>query len=362
MKKFVLLAMGLLFLPLLVSAYQVNIEAPEKLTVGKPLIVTGTTTFGIGTPIDVVLYYQLTTNTEIKRKIVYVQPDKTFKAVFDTSGLKTGTYKVEVPASGLGDSTTMRVIYLEDRADDIHIASSTTQPFTGNMYVAGTIKGGQNSGIQIEVFDPDTRPIFGPQYVNTNYQGDFSVDVPVSGPGEYEISFTDSRGYIGTKTITIAGTTSLSATPVSVVTTAAEVRSAHSRSSQDSPAYFIVKPGSGPVSIYTSATADWVLEYTDAKGAIRVINNNKGEIAERVTFTGNGKTVYVKVYPAAVTQSTEAFLYGENANSVTVSQTPPAVFAAQATEAPAETPQSPLFPALCLAALGITPLLLRSRR
>ncbi len=50
-----------------------------SLPVGKPLIVTGTTTFGIGTPIDVVLYYQLTTTTEIKRKIVYVQSDHTFR-------------------------------------------------------------------------------------------------------------------------------------------------------------------------------------------------------------------------------------------------------------------------------------------
>ena len=58
MKKIVLLVMGLLFLSGFASAYLVNIDAPESLPVGKPLIVNGTTTFGIGTPIDVVLYYQ----------------------------------------------------------------------------------------------------------------------------------------------------------------------------------------------------------------------------------------------------------------------------------------------------------------
>jgi hypothetical protein len=101
---------GVLFLTGIASAYQVNIDAPDTLIVGKPLIVNGTTTFGIGTPIDVVLYYQLTTTTEIKRKIVYVQSDYTFRAVFDTTGLKTGMYKVEVPTSGMGDSITMRVV------------------------------------------------------------------------------------------------------------------------------------------------------------------------------------------------------------------------------------------------------------
>ncbi len=32
--------------------------------------------------------------------------------VFDTTGLKTGMYKVEVPTNGAGDSVNMRVVYL----------------------------------------------------------------------------------------------------------------------------------------------------------------------------------------------------------------------------------------------------------
>jgi len=51
-----------------------------------------------------VLYYQLTTSTEVKRKVVYVQSDNTFKTFFDTSNLKKGTYKVEVPANGFSTS------------------------------------------------------------------------------------------------------------------------------------------------------------------------------------------------------------------------------------------------------------------
>ena len=126
MKKIVLLVMGLLFLPVIALAYQVNIDAPDTLTVGKPLVVTGVTTFPPGMSVDVVLYYQLTTTTEIKRQVVGVRPDKTFKVVFDTTGLKTGTYKVEVPVNGMGDSVTMRLVQIVDRSEEIQMDSPHT--------------------------------------------------------------------------------------------------------------------------------------------------------------------------------------------------------------------------------------------
>jgi YbbR domain-containing protein len=203
MKKIVLLVLGLLFLSGYAAAYEVNINTPDTLTLGEPLVVTGTTTFGIGTPIDVVLYYQLTTATEIKRKTVYVQSDKTFEAVFDTTDLNAGTYKVEVPVNGMGASVTMRQIQLVDRSGDLDLASPVTQNFSGSVYVAGTIKGMINSGVQIVVIGPDNLVIYGPQYVNTNNGGDFSTDVPITEPGEYEVSFTDSRGLVSTRVISV---------------------------------------------------------------------------------------------------------------------------------------------------------------
>jgi hypothetical protein len=205
MKKFVLLVMGLLFLPVCAGAYQVNIHAPETLTVGKPLVVTGETTFPPGMSVDVVLYYQLTTTTEIKRQVVGVRPDRTFRVVFDTTGLKTGTYKVEVPVNGMGDSVTMRLVRIVDRSEEIQLDSPLRQPFTGTLVVAGTISGDENSGVQVEVIGPDNSVVFGPQFVNTNYRGAFSTDVPIKTPGEYEVSFTDSKGFIGTRIITATG-------------------------------------------------------------------------------------------------------------------------------------------------------------
>jgi len=96
--------------------------------------------------VDVVLYYQLTTQ-RIKRQVVGVKPDKTFKVVFDTTGLKTGTYKVEVPVNGMGDSVTMRLVQIVDRSEEIQMDSPISQQFTGTLVVAGTIRGDENSGV-----------------------------------------------------------------------------------------------------------------------------------------------------------------------------------------------------------------------
>ena len=36
--------------------------------------------------------------------VAYIQSDSTFRVIFDTTLLPKGIYKVEVPASGTGDS------------------------------------------------------------------------------------------------------------------------------------------------------------------------------------------------------------------------------------------------------------------
>src|SRR5512136_234703 len=291
MKKIVLLVMGLLFLPVIASAYQVNIDAPETLSVGKPLVVTGVTTFPPGMSVDVVLYYQLTTTTEIKRQVVSVRPDRTFKVVFDTTGLKTGTYKVEVPVNGMGDSVTMRLVRIVDRSEEIQLDSPLRQQFTGTLVVAGTIRGDENSGVQVEVIGPDNSVVFGPQFVNTNYEGAFSTNVPISIPGEYEVSLTDSKGFIGTRIITAT----VLQTPAATLSEAAiskTVVSAHAKASRDAPAYFAVKTGSGPVMLYTSDSLDWVIEYIDNNGVLHVENNQDGQNPEKAAINGSGNTIF----------------------------------------------------------------------
>jgi len=358
MKKFVLFVMGLCFLIAVVSAYQVDIEAPDTLAVGKPLIVTGTTTFGIGTPIDVVLYYQVTSSSEIERKIVYVQDDKTFRAVFDTTGLKKGIYKVEVPASGIGNSITMRLVHLVDRADEIFLSSQATQYYNGKIYIAGTIKNDANSGIQIEVVGSDNAAVFGPAYVNTNYAGNFAVDVPIHGPDDYEISFTDAKGYIGSRTISVPGERpSVSATPGEIVTPIEVLASAHAKASRDHPAFFIVRAGSGPVTLYTSSSIDWVIEYIDDKGLLHTVNDQGEFNPEMAELQGKGKTIFVKVYPYKTGISGDVFLFGENVNSVVFSQSVPAPFAAMETPVPSSTQKSAPVPGLGIIAACVAMIL-----
>jgi hypothetical protein len=358
MKKIVLLVMGLLFLSGFASAYRVNIDAPDSLPVGKPLIVNGTTTFGIGTPIDVVLYYQLTTTTEIKRKIVYVQSDHSFRAVFDTTGLKTGMYKVEVPTNGAGDSVNMRVVHFFDRSDDIQLSSSTTQNFNGKITIAGAIKGDENSGVQIEVIGPDDDVVFGPRYINTDYQGTFAIDVHTTEPGDYEVSFTDARGYVGKRIITVTSqqNQTLGASPTS---TTLSIVSAHAKSSRDNPVYFAIKTGYGQVNIHTSSSIDWVVEYIDDKGAIKMVNEESEQYPEKVQLQGKGKTIYIKVYPMKYSVNSEVFLYAENAVSVVVNPTVPAPFAASAPQTPTDTQKSPFLPLLGVVALGLTFMIVR---
>ncbi len=361
MKKIVLVVMGLLFLAGVASAYQVNIDAPDSLSVGKPLIVNGTTTFGIGTPIDVVLYYQLTTTTEIKRKIAYVQSDYTFRAVFDTTGLKTGMYKVEVPTSGMGDSITMRVVNLIDRSEDIQLNSQTYQIFNGKLSVTGTIKGDENSGVQIEVIGPNDTVVFGPYYINTNYQGGFTTDIPISEPGDYEVIFTDARGYVGNRIITVVSQQSLTfgMTPVA---TKSVVVSAHTKSSRDNPAYFTIKGGTGIVTIHTSSSIDWIIEYADDKGVIHVVNKQGEQYPEQIQVPGKGKPIYIKVYPLKSTVSSEVFVYAENATSIVISPTIPAPFAASASASPATTTESPSPPLLGVAAVGMAILIIAAMK
>lgn len=358
MKKIVLLVMGLLFLPVLAIAYQVNIDAPETLTVGKPLVVTGVTTFPPGMAVDVVLYYQLTTTTEVKRQVVGVKPDKTFKVVFDTTGLKTGTYKVEVPVNGMGDSVTMRLVRIVDRSAEIQMDSPLRQQFTGKLVVAGTINGDENSGVQIEVISPDNSVVFGPQFVNTNYEGAFSTEVPISIPGEYEVSFTDPRGFIGTRIITATGlqttVTTLPGAPVPKT-----VVSTHAKASRDDPAYFTVTTGSKPVMLYTSSSFDWVIEYVDEKGTLHVENNQDEQNPEKAAISGSENPVFVKIYPFKYSEEGEVFLYAENADAISVSPTVPAPFSAPIPGASGEIPSVSLLPLSGLAAALIALLLRR---
>jgi hypothetical protein len=367
MKKIVLLVLGFFMLISSASAYQVYIYAPDTLTVGEPLVVNGTTTFGIGTPIDVVLYQQVTTSTEIKRVIAYVQSDKTFRVVFDTTLLPVGLYKVEVPSGGTGDSITMRQVNLVDRSDEIVLTSQMTQTLSSKMNINGKITVDTNSGVQIAVIGPDNAVIYGPLYVNTDSLGEFNVAVPISQAGDYEVSFTDAEGYIGSRTISIIGghETLSTETPSTEtpVTTPAQM-SAQGKSSRDNPIYFIVRPaGNGPVTVSTSTSVDWVVEYTDENGDLHTVNDQGYYTPEVVVVNGADKLLYFKVYPYKYSVSAVVTLYADNVDSIAVSPTVPAAFGGnQSPVSSAVTQKSPLAGAGSLIAVCLIALFIHLRR
>jgi hypothetical protein len=345
----------------LVSAYEISISAPTRLQVGLPLVVNGTSTLPAGISVDIVLYRSDYTTEEIARHTVTIQGDKEFNVVFDTKGLQKGQYKVEVPEIGsysyLGGSTTLRVVELIDRTDEIIIKSDLTQVFDGSLEIEGSIKDLINSGVQIEVVSLDNKVISGPEYVTTSMEGSFSQKVAITEPGIYEVSFTDSKGYIGTKTFTVKEKPA-TLIPTTIPTTAPPSLAATAVASVEKPAYFAVGTGAGQVRIYTSPGIDWIIEYGDERGVMQKVND-KGKIeGEETTIQGTGDIIYVKVYPYRMTDKGEVTLSAEGAESVEVSTTVPDVFAGT----PTPSPTTPLPVALVLVALAAMGLLALIRR
>ena len=339
------------------SAAYVGISAPKTVYVGAPLEVTGTSIAGEGAQpslkpgfsTDVVLYTIKPAKNEVARKEIVVQPNGKFSATFDTSGLKAGDYTIEIidpnPPNTFGSSSeTLRFVTLVDRSENVKVTSPTSQNFDGTLDLQGTVSGIGSAGVQIEV-EHNSATVYGPKYIRTDANGAFSESVPIPDGGTYEVTFSDTKGYIATVTFVVAGTPGPTPTPAMISASATATRSA--------PAYFEVDTKSGAVMIATSAGIDWVLEYVDEDNNFRRVNDKGMVEAETAEFAAHGGTVYVKVYPMRYTDSGTVQVSAANADSVRVSQTAPAVFG-DATPTPAQTAPVPAVLALlALLAVGL---------
>lgn len=348
-RTFVLLALLMLLIAGVASAYELTIDTPLQLQRGMPIIVNGTSNLPAGISVDVVLSRSEYSTEEIARETVTLQGNKNFTVIFDTMDLTKGQYKVEVPGiprySFLGSSVTLRVVTLIDRTDEITITSQRTQQMDGFLRLNGAIKDLKNSGVQIEVVGPGDKVVFGPAFVATNVEGSFSKTIPITEVGQYEASFTDGNGYIGTIVFTVKEVPVFTVMPTDLPS-ARPVNSAVGTASKDHPAYFLVS-GAGPIVISTSAGMDWVLEYTDADGIIRKVNN-KGKIdPEQVNVEGNEGIITVKVYPYLLSEEGEVTLTAEGAESIQLATGVPEAFASTATP----TTKSPVPAALVIMAL-----------
>jgi len=193
------------------SAYGLYIDCPGSIQTGQTLKVSIDSDFPAGTSFDLVFYETRYTATEIARKTVTVQDkQQTQYILFDTQGLKGGDYKVEIQFRGgdepglRSDSVTLKLIKLIDRSGEITITSPLNQDVSEALRIEGSITKLGNAGIEIEVRGP-RGPLFGPQWIETikdmkSGDGTFTRIVPVGTRGDYEVHFTDTKGFIGTIT------------------------------------------------------------------------------------------------------------------------------------------------------------------
>ena len=229
MKRIILIALCLACIVGTASAYTLHLSCPETVQVGLPLKCSVDSNLPAGTTFDVVFYQSGYTATPISRSSVTVQENHaTMYQLFDTKGLPGGQYKVEAEFAGTvdgslsSDSVTWQLPKVVDRSGDITINSPRSQTVDEALRIEGSIIKIGNAGIEIEVRGPDGR-IFGPQYIGTKEDlrsgaGVFTQKVTVTRPGEYDVYFSDLKGYIGLKTFTVSAPVTTAPTTIPATT------------------------------------------------------------------------------------------------------------------------------------------------
>ncbi|PKL70826.1 MAG: hypothetical protein CVV30_05645 [Methanomicrobiales archaeon HGW-Methanomicrobiales-1] len=213
MKRILLIALCLVCITGTASAYGLYMDCDESVQAGLPLKCSFDSDFPPGTTFDIVFYQSLTTATEVSRQALTIQDNKlTQYKLLDTKGLPGGNYKIEVQYTSKGeaslrsDSKTMQLVKIIDRSNEITITSPLTQDPDAALRIEGSIAKLGNDGVKIEVRGPDGvlfNNWIGSKATIQSGAGTFSKLVTVTGPGEYEVMFTDAKGYIGTVTFNV---------------------------------------------------------------------------------------------------------------------------------------------------------------
>jgi len=348
------------------AAYQLSIDAPRTISVGLPLVVNGTTTLPAGISVDVVFSRQETYPSEVARQTVTIQSTKDFQVVFDTARSPWWDVQGRGPPHRwfpVTSGTPSRYAWssLLNRSTEIEMRSPRNQEYNGVLRLSGVLAKTKGTGVQVQV-SRGNETVFGPSFIATSKEGVFTKDIPIDSPGTYIVSFTDSTGFIGTVnfTVTRPPPTVSETSPTTRPTLRADTVTASAPASRDSPAYFLVAPKSGTVTLTTSAGTDWVVEYAIGNGPVEKVNNAGAESGETVTLSPSDTTVAVMVYPYRYSDSGNVTLSAENAEKVEVQARPIPVFAGSV--AGATSTKSPIQGAVVLLAIGIAGLLLTRRR
>lgn len=230
MKRIIFIALCLICITGTASAYGLYLSCPESVQVGLPLKCSIESDFPAGTTFNIVFYQTHYTATEVSRQSLTIQENKlTQYKLLDTKGLPGGNYKVEVQYTGAdeprlrSDSVTLQLVKLIDRSGEISITSPMTQSPEGALRIEGSLSKLGNEGVKIEVKGPDG--VVFDNWIGTkeNVQsgaGVFTKQVTVLGSGDYDVIFTDARGYIGTVTFHMVApaTQDITAVPTTIAT------------------------------------------------------------------------------------------------------------------------------------------------
>jgi len=229
MKRIILIALCLMCVAGTASAYQLYLSCPDSVQVGLPLQCSIDSNLPAGTTVDIAFYQSGYTATAISRQSVTIQDSHaTQYKLFDTKGLPGGQYKVELQFAGSdesrlsSDSRTWQLPNLIDRSSEITITSPMMQTLNEALRIEGSVTKVGNEGVEIEVRGPDG-VIFGPQWVGTKIiiqsgAGVFTKLVPVTGPGKYDVTFKDVKGYIGVVTFTVPAPVTTAPTTIPTTT------------------------------------------------------------------------------------------------------------------------------------------------
>jgi hypothetical protein len=353
MKKIALILLCSIILIGGASAYIITLSAPKIVYAGETLTVNGTSNLPPGFSSTVGLS-KVKASGYVAEKQFTVQADGSFSLSFDTSSLEEGTYRLEVFESNeytYGTSSiTWLSVQLIDRRNELIVTSPLSQSFDGTLDVAGSISTVEDQGLKIQV-QHGAKIVFGPEYISTNDNGAFDVQVPIDSGGTYDVTLTDSTDYPWSIQYTVqtpAPTPTVTTTTETPMTTVIPMtRQATTTASRTQPAYFEVATYPGEVHAFTSSGVDWVVEYINEAGVLNKINT-RGTAAEEVRFAANGGTVYFKIYPDQFADQASITLSVENARSVSLCTTCQALFGDVIT-----TPATPLTLFLALGALVV---------
>ncbi|MDV0441242.1 hypothetical protein [Methanorbis furvi] len=330
--RILLLAAGLLVLLCCagtVSAYSFDFITPDpqtatlKMGVGSQIVVECVTDASLaGTTKRIVLKKSGTSSGTVDSKSVVIQSNGHFGTTFDTWDLKGGMYTVTVedPGEDFGSKRTFFTVQLVDRTSELTSTSPRVQYSTTDVEVSGKASETGAKGVELTMYEGsvvDGRVVYGPYWVGTDANGQFSEVLPATGAGMYQVAVRDKDGYIGLLTYTLmSGSPTSSVTATATQTSSGQTLTANAVASKAKPAYFAIKTGTGTSTITAFRGTDWTLEYTVNGGTPIKVNEKDENSDESFTVTTSDANVNLMVYPSSGDASATVYISAKNVVSL----------------------------------------------